>query len=143
MNAAAATDEDTSCAFCSNAEGDKIKLVPCDDCDLVRYCSVKCQEDHRQKHEKECKQRAAELHDEILFRQPESRHDGDCPICLLPLPIDPQESTMATCCSNRICDGCNYANQRRGVERRLQPTCPICRTVVPKTDKEAIYSRSR
>ena len=31
MNAAAATDENMSCASCSNAE-----CVPCDDCDLVR-----------------------------------------------------------------------------------------------------------
>jgi len=35
-----------------------------------------------------------ELRDEILFRQPESTHDGDCPICFLPLPVDGKKSNI-------------------------------------------------
>jgi hypothetical protein len=35
-----------------------------------------------------CKKRAAELRDEILFKQPENTHLGDCPICFLPLSLD-------------------------------------------------------
>jgi len=53
----------------------------CDGCKSVRYCSVKCLTDHRSQHKRECKKRAAELRDEILFKQPESSHKGDCPIC--------------------------------------------------------------
>ena len=79
---------DTSCASCGIAEVDEIKLKTCDACDLVRYCSDNCQQDHSQQHEATCKERAAELRDEILFRQPESTHVGDCPICCLPLPIE-------------------------------------------------------
>ena len=124
------------CASCGIAGVDDIKLKDCDDCDLVKYCSVKCQEDHRPKHEEECKERAAELKDEILFKQPESTHLGDCPICCLPLPIDPEKYTFPTCCSKRICKGCNYANQMREHERRLQPQCPFCRTAFPYTDEE-------
>ena len=69
------------CASCDVAEVDDIKLMNCDDCDLVRYCSDACQQDHRPKHEAMCKEGAAELRDEILFRQSESSHLGDCPIC--------------------------------------------------------------
>ena len=68
------------CASCGIAEVDDVKLKDCDDCDLVKYCSDKCQRDHLTEHEKACKERAAELRDEILLRrQHESTHEGDCP----------------------------------------------------------------
>jgi hypothetical protein len=61
-------------------------------CDFVRYCSDECLQDHRPEHEAKCEERAAELRDEILFRQPEGSHlgVGDCPICCLPFPLDPK-----------------------------------------------------
>ena len=68
------------CAACGIAEIDEIKLKECDGCDLARYCSDDCQQDHRPEHEEACKERAAELRDELLFKQPESTHMGDCPI---------------------------------------------------------------
>jgi hypothetical protein len=63
----------------ARAEVVDIKLTKCDACDLVRYCSDKCQEDHRSSllHKQECKERADELRDEILFRKPESRDLGE------------------------------------------------------------------
>ena len=125
------------CASCGVAGGDDIKLKNCDDCDLVRYCGVKCQREHRSKHKMECKKRAAELKDELLFQQPESTHDGDCPICCLPVPIDPQKSTLTSCCSKMICVGCIYANAMREIEERLLPKCPFCRKAwVSKDDEE-------
>ena len=123
------------CASCGIAGGDDIKLKKCTGCHLVRYCSVKCQKDHRPQHKKECKKRAAELYDEILFKQPEC-YLGDCPICYLPLPIDKTESTMMSCCSKVICDGCNYANRVREARGKLQCKCPFCREVLPYTDEE-------
>ena len=84
------------CASCGIAELDDIKLTECDGCDLVRYCSNECQANHRQEHEGKCNERAAELRDEMLFRQPESTHLGDCPICCLPLPIDEEKSILYT-----------------------------------------------
>ena len=95
---AAAETTLSCCASCGIAEVDNVKLVPCDDCDLVKYCSDQCQKDHRPEHETRCKERAAELREEILFRQPESSHLGDCPICFLPLPIDPRKTSMNACC---------------------------------------------
>ena len=98
------------CASCGKAEIDDIKLKDCDGCDLVRYCSDECMEDHKLQHKEDCKKRAAELRDELLFKQPESTHLGDCPICSLPLSVDPMKSIIYTCCSKLICKGCDHAN---------------------------------
>jgi len=85
-----------------------------------------------------CKERAVELRDEILFKQPESNHLGDCPICCLPLPLNHQNSVPYFCCGKIICIGCDYANTLvREREARLQQTCPFCRHPLPKTDEEA------
>ena len=75
------------CASCGIAGVDDMKLKKCTACHLVRYCSVKCQKEHRPKHKKVCKKRAAELRDEILFKQPDGSDLGDCPICCLPLRL--------------------------------------------------------
>eukprot|EP00984_Skeletonema_dohrnii_P025080 scaffold14195_cov155-Skeletonema_dohrnii-CCMP3373.AAC.27 len=125
------------CASCGITQVDNIKLMECDGCDLVRYCSDKCQQDHLPHHGVMCKERAAELRDEILFRQPESSHLGDCPICFLPLSIDPFESTLKSCCGKSICNGCDYADQKRQSAERLDRTCPFCRKRLPKTQEES------
>ena len=128
-------DEVMFCASCGTA-GDDIKLKRCTACYLVKYCSVKCQKDHRPQHEEECKKRAAELRDEILFKQPDGIHYGDCPICCLPLPTDPLQSTLYPCCCKRICNGCSVTNQMREKEGKLQQKCPFCRKAASKTDEE-------
>ena len=129
-------DEKLCCASCGIAGIDDINLKDCDDCDLVKYCSAECQKDHSPKHEEECKKRAAEIYDEILFKQPEGRCDGDCPICYLPLPIVPSQSILMSCCSKSICEGCYHANQMREREGRLQQKCPFCRKKLAKTNEE-------
>ena len=132
MNANNINEPDTSmnmscCGSCGTSEGDDIQLRTCTACKSVRYCGVKCQRDHRPKYKKACKKRAAELRDELLFNQPESSHLGDCPICLLPLPIKEEQITMVGCCSINICDGCMYANGVREREKGLEHKCPFCR----------------
>ncbi len=127
MSAKEAEEMLQRCSSCGVAGGDDMKLKDCSACHLVKYCSVKCQKDHRPQHKKDCKKRAAELKDEILFKQPESTHFGDCPICCLPLPLDPQFSMLNSCCSKTICIGCVYANQKREIEGRLEHKCPFCR----------------
>ena len=97
---------------------------------------MKCQKEHRPQHKKECKKRAAELRDEILFKQPESSYLGDCPICCLPLPIDLTKSVVNACCCKQICGGCSLANKKRQYEEKLQYKCPFCRKVLPKTEEE-------
>ena len=130
------TSESCCCASCGIAEVDDVKLKECDCCDLVRYCSDECMEDHKPEHEEACTKRAAELRDELLFKQPESTHLGDCPICSLPLPLDIEKSVAMNCCSKVICDGCDCANQIREMEMRLTPSCPFCRDPAPDTDEE-------
>jgi len=80
-----------------------------------------------------------EMRDELLFRQPKSSNLGDCPICCLPLSLDPQKSSLMACCSKRICDGCLRANTIRqlGFVIPQTPSCTFCREPVPKTEEEA------
>ena len=133
MSAEAETIDDTSmCASCGIAEGDDVKLKNCTACHLVKYCGVKCQREHRSKHKRECKKRAAEIRDEILFKQPESSHFGECPICCLPLPLDEGKSIMMACCSKMICNGCDYAS----VIRKIDDKCPFCRHPTPENEEE-------
>ena len=131
------SDEDEVCASCGIAAVDDVKLKLCDGgCDLVKYCSVKCQENHMQQHEEECKKRKAELHDKELFTQPDISYLGECPICCLPLPLDVRKSTFMPCCSKHICNGCHYANTKRESAQRLEPRCAYCREPTPKSPEE-------
>ena len=104
-------------------------------CEVLRR---EMSERSRPKHKKECKKRVAELRDELLFKQPESTHLGDCPICCLPLPIDTSKSVLASCCCKRICNGCNIANKKREILGRLEQKCAFCRKANPETDEEII-----
>jgi tetratricopeptide (TPR) repeat protein len=124
----------TTTAYCDNcgiAEVDDVVLEECDACKLVRYCSDKCREEHREKHEEECKKR----HDEVLFTQPDGSSYGDCSICLLPLPLDLTKSLLLSCCGKDICFGCEYANLKREKELgQYLHLCPFCR--MPPGSKE-------
>ncbi len=131
--AVAAADE--VCASCGIAAVDDVKLKKCA-CDLVKYCSVACQKNHRSQHKKMCRLRLAELRDDNLFTQPEGSHHGECPICCLPLLLDARKSTMMKCCSKLICNGCHHANRTREIEEGLQQRCAFCREPAPKTDEE-------
>ena len=51
----------------------------------VKYCDATCQRNHWSKHKKDCKRRAAKIHDEALFKDPPAKED--CPICFLPMPL--------------------------------------------------------
>ena len=130
-------EADTSCcASCRIAKVDGIKLKECADCKSVKYCSDECQKNHKSQHEEDCKKRAVELRDELLFKQPESTHIGDCPICCLPLSLDLTKSTMMTCCSKIICHGCDHANNSREAEERLEHSCLFCRKPTVETYEE-------
>eukprot|EP00984_Skeletonema_dohrnii_P018167 scaffold8413_cov109-Skeletonema_dohrnii-CCMP3373.AAC.7 len=133
------------CASCGVAELDDIKLKQCNDCDLVRYCSDECQQEHRSLHELSCKERAAELRDEILFRQPASSHLGDCLICLLPISfdgsLDATKFFVLDCCSKMFCVGCAFSIAKREREESLEPTCPFCRHSTKKFDAKKVTKR--
>ena len=139
-------DKKCCCASCGIPELDDVKLKPCDGCDLVRYCSDTCKEDHRPEHEVMCKERVAKLLDEILFRQPESTHLGDCPICCLPFPLD-NGKLLYPCCSKYICKGCQFANMTcRGLEEEhlmMGTTCPFCRDPMRNEEEVKVQKMKR
>ena len=132
-----ATSDISCCASCGKSEGDyDVKLKKCGGCELVKYCSVECQKNHRPKHKRACRQRAAELRDDRLFRQPDESHIGECPICCLPLPLGYHKSGINSCCCKLICLGCGYANITREREQGLEPKCPYCREPLPDSREE-------
>lgn len=128
---------DPCCASCGKAEVDNVKLKDCDGgCDLVKYCSEECNENHREQHEEECKERKTELRDRDLFAMPDESHLGDCPICCLPMQLDPLKSIFMDCCSKLLCNGCHYTNQVREMDMGLEMRCPYRREPAPNSQEE-------
>ena len=123
-----------SCANCGIGEENSNILKKCSACMSVKYCSAACQTAHRPQHKQACKKRAAELHDEKLFKDPPS--PDECPICFLPLPpIELSEASFQTCCGKTICNGCIHAMQMSegGVD-----LCAFCRAPPASLEKEEI-----
>jgi tetratricopeptide (TPR) repeat protein len=133
MNSVDVADE--VCACCGKASVDNIRLKNCA-CNIVKYCSVDCQKNHRKQHKKACKKRLAEIRDDKLFQQPEESYLGECPLCCLPNSLNPEKSTLMPCCSNVICNGCRYANEKRELEQGLEHKCPFCREQVARSLEE-------
>ena len=131
-----ADEEMMCCASCGIAAIDNVTLKRCA-CDLVKYCSINCQKNHRPKHKKACKKRLAELRGDKLFAQPDGSCYGECPLCCLPLSLDKRKSSMNTCCCKIICLGCDNANQEREREQGLEKRCAFCREPLPKTQEAA------
>lgn len=121
--------DNKSCASCgiTDLHNNQVKLKTCAACKSIQYCSIQCQQEHRPQHKQFCKQRAAKLYNDKLFQQPDGTYEGDCPICTLPIPIDPEESTRMFCCLKLICNGCQYAYQKREAEEAKPSSCPFCR----------------
>jgi hypothetical protein len=136
-SAAGETEVDVCCANCGIAGVDDVKLEECNDCDLVKYCSDKCREEHRwMQSSSQCREEHREEHDRKLFSQPDGTHHGECPICFLPLPDDPDKRAFHSCCSKTICQGCVVANFLSNGDRN----CPFCREPVA-TDAEESHKR--
>ena len=117
--------DDVCASSCGKVAVDEIKLKKCA-CNLVKYCSVPCQKNHRPQHKRTCKRRMKELRDDRLFTQPDESYLGECPICFLPLPLDAH--TLMPCCSKHICDGCVFANIMSNMTDKVKAeSCMLCR----------------
>ena len=137
------TDKDVSvCANCGK-EGSDITNI-CNKCKQVKYCNAACIKKHRHEHKKDCEEhirlvaeRAIELHDIELFKQPPPKED--CPICFIHLPSIITGWRYKSCCGKVICSGCAYApvydDQGNEVDNKK---CPFCRTPKSKSEEEAI-----
>ena len=136
------------CANCGKGEegSNSLKegsnsLKACTACKLVKYCNRECQIAHRPQHKKACKRRAAELHDEKLFKEVKSE---DCPICFQRLPTLLSGSKWYACCGKTICNGCAYApiydDQGNVID---EEKCLFCRTPPSNSDEEMIKRDDR
>jgi len=129
------------CANCGK-EGSDINNT-CNKCKMVMYCNAACKKKHRHKHKKDCEEhlrlaadRAAELHDEALFKQPPPQEE-DCPICFLRIPSLDSGRRYQLCCGKTICNGCFYANAKRDDNKHKQ-LCAFCRIPAPTSGEEAL-----
>ena len=131
---------DITCANCGKGEESSGDLKACTACRLVNYCNRECQIAHRPQHKKACRKRAAELHDEMLFKEPQP--PKDCPICMLPLPLDRGQLNYQLCCGKIICNGCIHAmvmeEIRRGKKKEEWGMCACCRTPPHSSNEEVI-----
>jgi TPR repeat protein len=143
-----------------------VSLKACTACMLVKYCNADCQRNHWPTHKKECKQRAAELHDEALFKDPPPKED--CPICFLPMPNKllacmtlPPATLFSvpifdfakanellaklcteqyySCCGKSICSGCIDSFVKSGNMGK----CPFCNADQDKTDEETFEEKMK
>ena len=91
-------------------------------------------------HEEEIERerRAAELHDEKLFKQPPPAED--CPICMLLLPSLDTGSKYKGCCGKTICSGCVHAVAIRDGGACL---CPFCRTPAPAPTPDELVAQAK
>ena len=121
-----------NCANCGKGEDESVSLKNCVACKMVKYCGRDCQKSHRSQHKKECRKRAAELHDEELFKQPPLPED--CPICFERSPTLHLRKTYMSCCGKIVCSGCIHAFVLTGDGDK----CPFCRIPAPTSDEEII-----
>jgi len=56
----------------------------------------------------------------------------ECPICLIPLPFNRNQSMFKFCCGKTICNGCAYKHMqtdlnKKGVSKTIEEhKCPFC-----------------
>ena len=159
-----AGDEMKHCASCNKSS---TTLKKCTACKSVWYCNVSCQKNHRRAHKKKCKRIELELKSGADNRlksgggnadKSDTKTDDDpelwkphlpnedCPVCMVPLPLAPHESTYLTCCNKSLCRACieehtrvwRITNKKRKKKELppTDPTCPFCRTPAHKSGAE-------
>ena len=66
----------------------------------------------------------------------------ECPICMLPLPLDSKASTFLNCCGKFICIGCIHqgvvTNLKNGIPEDEIKKCSFCRQLTPKNTIKAL-----
>jgi len=141
-NTRTADDNENNVSVCANCGKEGSNLKACTACKLVKYCNRECQIAHRPQHKKECRKRAAELHDIELFKQPPPAED--CPICFIRIPTLVSGSKYNSCCGKVICCGCCYAplydDQGNEVDNEK---CPFCRVPTANSDEEYVERLNR
>ena len=156
----------SKCAACGKG-GDNLKV--CTSCEQVSYCNAKCRKAHRSKHKKECRQLAAERHnnetaisnidvdaitekfnkieisDEELFADPPQKED--CDICFLPMPfasgVSGVHEVYQPCCGKLLCRGCVIAADDEMEKGTMKRCCPFCRLPLEEEDIQSSKETNR
>jgi len=107
-NMSTTDDKEVVVSVCANCGKEGYDVTnTCNKCNSAKYCNAACKKKHRKKHKKECERRVAELHDQLLFKQPP---EEDCPICFITLPSLGSGQTYMACCGKVLwlypCCGC-------------------------------------
>ncbi len=76
---------------------------------------------------------AMEWHENALFQSHSTTEE--CPICLLPLPIEGNKISFRACCGKSLCLGCIWAVAEEGAATNTCP-CPFCRAEPYKSNDE-------
>ena len=113
MSSSNADTTETACANCDKAESDDVELKRCTSCKMVKYCSRDCQVTHRPKHKNASKKRTTEKFEKELFKDHPEREK--CPICMLPLPFDIEQSAFQSCCGKILCLGCLHIHSEKKI----------------------------
>ena len=135
IDSVAVLDDTSICANCGK-DGNSDDMNICDKCKEVKYCNAACKKKHRSKHKKACERKVAELHDEQLFKEAELE---ECPICMLPMPLETNTSTFKSCCGKSICHGCIYAMKMS----ETKDICAYCRAPTPTSNEEHVQRLSK
>ena len=86
-----------------------------------------------------CGECAASGNQLVIMKKGRKRsEEDDCPICQRPLPLDWEQSIFHPCCLKKVCKGCNFAAEKRGME-----DCPFCRTPTPKKEQSLAMAQKR
>lgn len=76
----------------------------------------------------------------------------ECPICMLILPLDPDDSIYKSCCGKIICRGCAVASLRVRIKENVAKNrpqkvetapCPFCRAEAPEDENEMVEMHRR
>ena len=70
----------------------------------------------------------------VLMKKGRTRsEEDDCPLCQLPLSLDPKQSSFRVCCMKLVCGGCVLAAKKRGMD-----DCPFCRAPIPEDASQTL-----
>ena len=71
--------------------------------------------------------------DDDLFKQVSPNEE--CPICMLPLPLNGEQQRYKSCCGKTLCMGCIHAIE---AEDKRSTICPFCRSPVATLHSEDV-----
>lgn len=75
------------------------------------------------------------VQDKKLFQQPPPVF-GECPICMIRMPVAAKSGRVFPCCGNHICIGCFYSPVYDDKGKRIADRCPYCKTPDSLSEEE-------